>query len=213
MSGPHAKPVRGLPGRLPPGEHILWQGSPMWMPLARRLLLVRWIAAYFAGLVAWGLVSSSAPFGAAITLGLGIVACSLIALFAWGVQRTTIYTITNRRIVIRFGIALSKCVNIPFRTIGSVALSPGPGESGAGDLSLTLTEPLKLGFLQMWPHVRPTRVKEPVPVLRMVPGASHVGALLTRALVDAVPGGRRVAPLAPAAASGEIPLGAFARAA
>ncbi len=184
------EPVRGLPGRLPPGERILWQGSPAWGPLARRLLLVRWVAAYFAGLALWGVLTPSAPFGAAITAALGTIGVGLLCLFAWAVSKTTIYTLTNRRIVLRFGVALSKCVNLPLRTIGTAAINPGP--DGTGDIALTLTEPLKLGYLQVWPHARPWQTRAPVPVLRCVPEATRVGELLTRALLDAVPGGSRV---------------------
>jgi len=186
------EPVRGLPGRLPPGERILWQGSPSWRSLAQRLLLVRWVAAYFGGLALWGVLTPSAPFGTAITLALGTVGVGLLCLFAWAVSRTTVYTLTNRRIVLRFGVALSKCVNLPLRTIGTAAINPGP--EGTADIALTLTEPLKLGYLQVWPHARPMRMRAPVPVLRCVPDGATVGALLTRALLDAVRGGRRIDP-------------------
>ena len=203
-----AEPVRGLPGRLPPGERILWQGSPAWMSLARRLLLVRWVAAYFGGLALWGVVGGSAPFGVAITLGIGLAALALLCLFAWAVSRTTIYTLTNRRIVLRFGVALSKCINLPLRTIGTVAINPTA--DGTGDLALSLIEPIKLGYLQLWPHARPWRMRDPVPVMRMVPDAAGVGALITRALLDAVPAGRRVdAPVT----VGEMPAYAQAAAA
>lgn len=204
------EPVRGLPGRLPPGEQILWQGSPAWMPLARRLLLVRWVAGYFAVLALWGLLTPSAPFGVAITAGLGTVGVGLICLFAWGVSRTTVYTLTNRRIVLRFGVALSKCVNLPLRTVGTAAINPGP--DGTGDIALTLTEPLRLGYLQVWPHARPWKMRAPVPMLRCVPEAARVGALLTQALLQAVPNGRRVEAAAPAAAPVRDTVPAFAHA-
>ena len=45
------EPIRGLPEKLPEGEHILWQGSPDFRRLAREALGVRWIMAYFAILV------------------------------------------------------------------------------------------------------------------------------------------------------------------
>ena len=39
--------MRGLPGVLPAGEHIVWQGAPDAHVFARRALHLRWIAAYF----------------------------------------------------------------------------------------------------------------------------------------------------------------------
>ncbi|MDO9489417.1 MAG: PH domain-containing protein, partial [Sphingomonadaceae bacterium] len=53
------EPVRGLPGRLPQGEHILWQGSPDWRSLARTVFHVRAITLYFTALLAFGIVSGS----------------------------------------------------------------------------------------------------------------------------------------------------------
>jgi len=202
------EPVRGLPGRLPPGERILWQGSPAWLPLARRLLGVRYVTAYFAILAIWGVLIPSAPFGVAITAGLGSVGVGILCAFAWGISRTTIYTITNRRVVLRFGIALSKCVNLPLRTIGTAAINAA--QNGSGDIALALTEPLRLGFLQVWPHARPWRTRDPVPVLRCVPDAARAGAILTQALLDAVPEGRRVE--APAAVPVRDTVPAFAHA-
>jgi len=59
------EPVRGLPEKLPEGEHILWQGAPDVRALAREALGVRWVAGYFAILTIWRVsVSASAmPFG------------------------------------------------------------------------------------------------------------------------------------------------------
>ena len=36
MSEYENEPIRGLPGLLPKGEYIVWQGSPDWRGLARR---------------------------------------------------------------------------------------------------------------------------------------------------------------------------------
>ena len=50
------EPIRGLPGQLPPGETITWQGAPEWRALARRAFGTRIVAGYFAVLAAWALV-------------------------------------------------------------------------------------------------------------------------------------------------------------
>ena len=55
------EPVRGLPGVPPPGERILWQGSPDWRTLARTAFHTRLIAGYFAVLVAIAIVSAVMP--------------------------------------------------------------------------------------------------------------------------------------------------------
>ncbi|HQT77728.1 MAG: hypothetical protein B7Z80_04820, partial [Rhodospirillales bacterium 20-64-7] len=103
------EPVPGLPAPLPAGETILWQGAPRWDVFARRALKIRWMVGYFAALITWGFadrVASGTPAGAvALALlqwfGLAAVAVGLLLLFAWAVGRTTLYTITNRRVVMR----------------------------------------------------------------------------------------------------------------
>ena len=46
------EPQYGLPERLPAGENILWQGSPDFVTLARRVFHIRTLALYFALLMA-----------------------------------------------------------------------------------------------------------------------------------------------------------------
>ena len=46
-----SEPVRGLPEPLPPGETLLWQGSPRWWSLALDAYRVRALAVYFGVIV------------------------------------------------------------------------------------------------------------------------------------------------------------------
>jgi hypothetical protein len=101
-------------------------------------------------------------------------------MLAWLNSRTTVYTITNKRVVMRFGVAVSKAVNIPFTIIDGAALKAMP--NGAGDLALTLKAPNKLAFLHLWPHARPWRMATPQPTLRAVPDASAVATILATAM-------------------------------
>jgi hypothetical protein len=177
MSEYDHEPVRGLPGDLPPGERILWQGKPDWRVFSRSGMHSRWIAAYFAVLTAVALAKGSL-FGAAATAIGGLIAVGLITLFAFAVGRTTVYTFTNRRIVLRIGVALNKCINLPAAQIGAADLRNLT--SGAGDIALTLTGPHRLGYAMLWPHARPFRFSDPQPMLRAVPDAAAVAALLAR---------------------------------
>lgn len=181
------EPIPGLPGRLPPGEHIVWQGSPDWRMLARTAFRTRWVAGYFAVLAAVALAGGSIV-GFGMTAALGAVGVGLLHLLAWGSARTTIYTLTNRRIVLRIGMAVPKCVNLPLGMIASVDLAQRG--DGIGDLPLTLIGAPKLGYLALWPHARPLRVNRPQPMLRSVPDAATVAALVARACLAANPDGR-----------------------
>lgn len=180
------EPIPGLPGRLPPGERVLWQGSPEWRALARTAYNTRLIAGYFGLLAAVALalaVTSGQYTGVVMTTALGVVGVALLHVMAWASARTTIYTLTNRRIVMRIGIAVPKCINLPLGEVASVDLA-ARGD-GTGDLPLTLTGSPKLGYAALWPHARPYRINRPSPMLRSVPDAATVAAIIARTCLAA----------------------------
>lgn len=178
------EPIRGLPGDLPPGEAVLWQGAPDAWVFARSALGVRWIGGYFTLLVGWALVSGT-PLGALLTAGFGVLAVGLTYGFALLVARSTVYTITNRRVVLRIGVALSKCINLPLVKLGGADLR-NLG-AGYGDIALTLQGPSMLGYAMLWPHARPFRLATPQPMLRALPDAAEAAGILAKATAAIVP--------------------------
>jgi hypothetical protein len=188
MSEHDFEPIRGLPGVLPEGETILWQGAPRWFDLATEAFHVRAVAAYFAAMLSWrtveavahGQAAQTALMSALSVAPVAAAAVGVLAGLAWLNSRTTVYTITNKRVVLRFGAAVPKAINIPFGIIESAALKAAP--DGAGDLALTLKAPNKLAFLHLWPHARPWRLGTPQPTLRALPDASGAATLLADAM-------------------------------
>lgn len=198
MNEHEIEPIRGLPERLPQGERILWQGAPAWLPLALRALHVRTVLIYFALLFAWGVWAAIAEgTGAAQSLWIAarlipmaFAAAGILSLYAYLAHRSTVYTITNRRVVMRFGVALPLTVNIPFAIIGSVALKQFADKTG--DIPLTLTDTERVSYFALWPNVRPWWTAKPQPMLRAVPQAAAVAAILANALASS-PGARQIA--------------------
>ena len=184
------EPVRGLPGELPQGERILWQGAPDWRIFLRSALYSRWIALYFAAIALVSLASGSVGGTVASVVG-GLGTLGLLAGFAVLVARTTVYTITNRRIVLRIGVALNACVNLPLKMIGSAHLRSQQGETG--DIALELVGRHGLGYAMLWPHARPWRISPAQPMLRAVPDAQGVAALLRDACFAVAPKARGAA--------------------
>jgi hypothetical protein len=189
MSGEYDfEPIRGLPGALPAGEEIVWQGAPNWWTLSCQAFHVRMAGAYFAAILLWRTASALAagtplPRAVGETLSvspLPIVALGVLMFFGWLNSRTTVYTITNRRVVLRFGAALTKSINIPFKIIQGAALKTYGRDSG--DLALVLAPPNKIAFLQIWPHARPWRLVSPEPTFRALPNARAVADLLATAM-------------------------------
>lgn len=182
---------RGLPEALPQGESLLWQGSPEWRSLARRAFHVRKLAVYFGAMVvmraAFVFNDSGSAFDALratfAPLALAAVALGLVLLLAWLSARGAVYTLTDKRVVMRIGIVLTLTFNIPYKRIAAAGLHLHG--DGTGDLPLTLLPPDRIAWLHLWPHARPWRLGRPEPMLRSVPDAETVARQLSRAWSDA----------------------------
>jgi len=182
------EPIPGLPDHLPKGERILWQGKPDTRMLVQRALHARKVAIYF-GFVAIWLAGEALLTGGGLALAsgqalsqvaIGTLAVLLLLLFAWLMSRSTVYTITNRRVVVRFGVALPMTVNLPFSKIVSAELRVHG--KGTGDISLRMDADQRLSYLLFWPHVRPWAFSPPQPTLRCIADVESVAELLSDAL-------------------------------
>ena len=177
----------GLPEALPAGERILWQGAPDWWSLARSAFHVRKLAVYFAiilGLragfvLADGESANQATRAVLMLLPLALAAVLTALALAWLSARTTVYTITDKRVVMRIGIVLGLTLNLPLKRIANAGLNVGA--NGIGDLPLKLAKGEVIAFLHLWPHARPWRAAQPEPMLRCVPDAAEVARILARA--------------------------------
>lgn len=194
-------PVWGLPEALPAGETLLWQGQPRWQSLAVRVFHARKVAVYFAVLAAWsvvggmadGLTAAAILPGVATTVAVGALAVGVLVWLARLSARTTVYSITSRRIVMRIGMALPTSINLPYAVIQSAALRRH--RDGTGDLPITLGGPGRLSYVLLWPHARPWQFGDPQPMLRGLAEPEAVAELLSQALLGADgPGGGRATP-------------------
>jgi hypothetical protein len=185
VSDHDGEPIPGLPAALPEGETILWQGAPDWRTLARRAFHVRLLAGYFALLIGWriALVLGDTTVPAIDALAgpviLALIAVGLVCILAFLTARSTIYTITSRRLVVRSGIALPMTVNYPYTVLTAVELNEFA--DGYGDVSIDLMRKERIGFLLNWPHVRPWHINHPQPTLRSIAASRVVGELLADA--------------------------------
>lgn len=172
----------GLPSALPAGESILWQGAPDWRSLAVHAFHVRKIALYFALMLAvqaLNLMDSAGPIEWKpwwVAASLYALALGLLAGTAWMSARSTLYTLTNKRVVMRIGIVLTLTFNLPFKRIAGAALKPYAG--GRGDIALALYPEDRIGWAHLWPHQRAWHVTHPQPTLRCLPEGAHVGEQL-----------------------------------
>jgi hypothetical protein len=182
------EPIPGLPAQLPPGERLLWQGSPDWRSVARRVLHVRGVSCYFAAVLAWRVASGVYEHQDARTIAVSsawllLLALAIILFLIWVARLIaggTIYSISTRRVVMRFGIALPVSLNIPFRTVRGAGLREYA--DGTGDIPLQLSTENQIAYLHLWPHARPWRIAHCEPMLRGVPRAAVAAGILAGAL-------------------------------
>ena len=180
------EPVHGLPEALPEDEHILWQGAPNPLRLAKDAWSLNWVLGYFVALAAIRviMVSPDMSLTAAMAQGIpflfagGIVTLILIGL-ATVQARSTVYTLTNKRACMRIGAALSMTLNLPYVCISNANVAVRP--SGLGTLTFELIGETRLSFLMTWPHVRPWHMRRTQPAFRAIPDAARVAAIFAEA--------------------------------
>lgn len=214
------EPVRGLPAHLPKGEDMLWQGRPAFLPLAWRAGFLRLLAIWFAIVAIWfiargamGVTTWPIAVGALIAWTFNAAICAgILSIIALGIQRTTVYTITTRRVVMRFGMVLDLTVNIPYSKIENLDLRMTGGE--AGDIAIRLIGNDSLSYFHLWPHARPWRFSAPEAMMRALPEAQKVGRLLgdavraEQARLDGRPAVRMPNPFAKTPTTAPLPAGA-----
>jgi hypothetical protein len=179
-----------LPADVPPGERVLWFGRPEPLSLWRRAYRAEWVGAWFAAMSLWNFASISGSDGALSgvvslmrTLGVGSAALALLALLAALSARTTLYVVTERRVVIKTGVALPIFINVPFKQIACAQVRAFA--DGSGDVALGLTDDQRIPYLALWPSARPLRFTKPEPALRGLANAREVAAIVARALSQA----------------------------
>ena len=181
------EPEYGLPEQLPPGERILWQASPsapliFWSVFRGRLLL-----AYFGlmlllrGSFMYTDTGSVAQTAAAVSW-LGLLFLVALGLFGWLsllIAKTTVYTLTDKRLVMRIGIVLNLSFNIPLRRIQAADVRRLA--NGTGEIAISLHPDDKIAYPHLWPHARPWHLSNPQPMLRGLPKVAPVASLFEAA--------------------------------
>ena len=182
------EPVPGLPEALPKGEHVLWSDVPDWKAVALDVFHVRAIAFYAGVLMLWHAITTLYDGGAVLDVlaGIGLLTVAfgaglaMIAVLAYLTATSTRYTITNRRIVMRIGVALTMSINLPFKQIVSADYREAP--FGTGAIALVTAQTGGLGYLALWPHARPLHFSRPQPMLRGIRNGEKVARILSAAL-------------------------------
>ena len=189
-----SRPVSEAPAALAGDERIVWQGAPDWRRFALSVMKIRTIALYFAVImvarfaadlvagqgVGAGLVS------AAWTLCLALPVLGFLAIYAKLVARSTRYTVTTKRLVLRIGVALPMTVTIPVDLVETLDLRRHA--DGSGDILIGVLPKQRLSYSVLWPHARPWCFSRPQAALRAVPQAEAVAETIGRMLAEVTAG-------------------------
>ena len=139
---------------------MLWQGAPDFNDLAIRVFHLRKAAIYFAVLIGLraaflsyaGQGFSDVAFGLMMPILLAAIALGALTILAWLTARTTAYSLTDQRVVMRVGIVLTLTFNLPLKRIKTAGLLLN--KKGFGDIPLALDGGDRIGWLNLWPHAR-----------------------------------------------------------
>ena len=180
------EPIEGLPELLPKGEVILWQGRPNWLRLTIESLNLWWVIGYFGLLAAWRFLTviDYMPLGTAFSASIPFLfVAAFVGLLLCGVgyiqAKATLYTITNRRVVMRIGAALTLTLNLPFTKIDNAAVAKKRG--GFGNIAFETSGDTKFSYFVLWPHARSWYFGKPQPTLKCIPDIEKVSSILGQA--------------------------------
>lgn len=189
------EPIVGLPAKLPEGETILWSGAPEKWRLGHHVFHTRLIAAVFIILAVSSIFSGlnhgasalkiTTTFVTLLATGAAIIGAAV--LWGWLMAINTVYTVTDKRLVIRHGVTLPMAINIPYAKVANAAAKIR--SDGSGDVSLSLLDGNRLALYAAWPHNRPWSWQGTAPAVRCVANAPAVARIVADALATFVSAG------------------------
>ncbi|NCP13408.1 MAG: PH domain-containing protein [Sphingomonadales bacterium] len=159
-------------------EKVLWKGRPELRLLARTAFHTRKAGIYMAGLSVVALLLGNTT-AALVAAGLGVVLVGLLYVLAWASARSTLYILTDERLIMRIGMAIETRVNVPLKQIKAASFRPRDNDHG--DIAFELNGERLLSTLLLWPHVRPGHYAMPQPMLRAVPEAARLAEMIGEA--------------------------------
>ncbi|MEM7775248.1 MAG: photosynthetic complex putative assembly protein PuhB [Pseudomonadota bacterium] len=186
------EPIAGLPTKLPEDETILWSGSPEAWRFGHHVFRTRLVFAFFVVLAASSIFSGlnhgaetwriALTFATLLSVGAAIVGFAMC--FGWLMAINTVYTITNKRLVIRHGVTMPMAINVPFSKVANAAAKIR--DDGNGDVSLSLLDGNRLALYAAWPHNRPWSWQGTAPAIRCVADAAVAARVLADSLAQYV---------------------------
>ena len=170
---------------IPNGESILWKGRPSLWGFSWNLFGLKWITLYLSML---SIVSVARFFASDFYTAFyvdflpfflsGIFASIILIGLAATQTYSTVYIITENRVIIKTGAALSFLISMPFKKIKEVNLQ----KRGAsiGTISFELLSEKRVPYISCWPSVRPWKFKRTQPAFSCIGAVDEVATILRK---------------------------------
>ena len=170
---------------IPNGESILWKGRPSLWGFSWNLFGLKWITLYLSIL---SIVSVARFFASDFYTAFyvdflpfflsGIFASIILIGLAATQTYSTVYIITENRVIIKTGAALSFLISMPFKKIKEVNLQ----KRGAsiGTISFELLSEKRVPYISCWPSVRPWKFKRTQPAFSCIGSVDKVATILRK---------------------------------
>ena len=99
-----------------------------------------------------------------------------------GIQsQSSVYIITENRVIIKSGAALSFLISIPFKKIKAVNLQKRKGSLGT--ISFELSSGKRVPYISCWPSVRPWKLKNTEPAFSCIEDVDEVATILRKSVM------------------------------
>ena len=109
----------------------------------------------------------------------------ILAAIAYASARTSHYTLTSKRVLLKVGIALPVIINLPLRQIDGVSFAATG--NGCGTVCFKTGGEVRLAYMLLWPHAMPWQFLRPKPALREIPHVEEVASRLALTLGGQMP--------------------------
>jgi len=170
---------------IPNGESILWKGRPSLWGFSWNLFGLKWITLYLSML---SIVSVARFFASDFYTAFyvdflpfflsGIFASIILIGLAATQTYSTVYIITENRVIIKTGAERSFRISMAFKKIKEVNLQ----KRGAsiGTISFELLSEKRVPYISCWPSVRPWKFKRTQPAFSCIGSVDEVATILRK---------------------------------
>ena len=169
---------------IPAGENICWEGKPDWKSFGYHSFGIKYLIFYFviSAFYAVSQLELAFSFSSFLVRYIpfvisGVIAGIILYLLAYLIASHTCYVITEKRVVIRTGVALVFLLNIPLNKV--VSIDKQSLTRGRGNLSFKSQFKKRIPYFSCWPSVKNGSFLEPVPAFRSVANVEEVGKIVS----------------------------------